>query len=102
MITNKDITIYHFEEENDEYAPVWQGRANVCLKRRITSGKSGFSSSDTAVIRIATRATLKIENGDYVFVGKKHKKIDKEKCLAVTGVSDNRRGGLPHWRVECE
>lgn len=102
MITNKKITIYHFDEEKDGYAPVWQGKAHVYLKRQIASSKSGIEPSNTATIRIPIKAELKIENGDYVYVGKGHREFEKEKCLAVTGVSDNRRGGLPHWRVDCE
>ena len=42
------------------------------------------------------------ENGDYILIGKGGTEFDREKCLMITAISDNRRGSLPHWRLECE
>ena len=102
MLTNKVITIYHFNEQNDAYAPVWQGKAHVYLKRGISGSKSGIEPANTTVCRIATTGTLTAENGDYILIGKGGTEFDREKCLMITAISDNRRGSLPHWRLECE
>ena len=102
MTTNGIITIYHFDEEKDEYARVWIGGASIYRKRQILSEKNGERTASEAIIRIPTARELKISCGDYIYIGKGARLPEKEKCFYVTGYSDNRRGGLKHWRIDCD
>ena len=79
MLTNGTVTIYHFDEENEEYAPISYGNANIFRRKRSADEKGG----------------------DYVYLGTTSAPLDRDSCLFVTGYSDNRRGTLKHWRIEC-
>ena len=50
-------------------------------------------------VRIMTRAEIKAKPGDYAAFGVDRESPDKSEDYLITAVRDNRRGGLPHWRL---
>lgn len=101
MLTNGTVTIYHFDEQNEEYAPISYGDANIFHRKRSADEKGGFTAASQCIIRIPTDKAIAIETGDYVYLGTTSAPLDRDSCLLVTGYSDNRRGTLKHWRIEC-
>lgn len=50
-------------------------------------------------IRLMTRAEAVVRPGDYASFDFERERPDKERDYMITAVRDNRRGGLPHWRL---
>lgn len=103
MITNADITLYHYDEEEEIWLKQEYRRASFYSSTNVAVDKAGLSSADVAKIRIPTRDTIAIANGDKIMRGVSLENIpDREKSVTVIGWSDNRRGNLPHWKVTCK
>lgn len=50
-------------------------------------------------VRIMTRSQIKARPGDYAAFNTERVEPDKNDDYLITAVRDNRRGGLPHWRL---
>ena len=50
-------------------------------------------------VRIMTRTEIKAKPGDYAAFNTDRESPDKGEDYLITAVRDNRRGGLPHWRL---
>ena len=101
MITNGSITVYHYNPDDGTYNLRVYKSASIYKGKRITVRGSGFVDDSFLRIRIPTTEEIPISTDDYVFNGKTDAPIDKNSCLKVMGFGDNRRGCLPHWRIEC-
>lgn len=103
MTCNGEITVYHCDEENGTYARYYFPEVFIGYTGKLISEKGGVSSGDIARIRIPTPDDISFGKGDYVFFGKSlSEKPEKEKCLRIAAVRDNRFGANPHWRLDLE
>ncbi len=101
METNKQITLYHYNEDVDAYTVISYS-AHVKRFTGIISDKNGFKSGNGTKIRIPTKARIIIGTNDYVRIGVfSDERPDKTECIKVVGFSDNRRGTQPHWRIDA-
>lgn len=101
MITNGSITIYHYDEEGGTYTPYIYRDASIYSGVRVAVKNSGFVNDSFLRIRIATENDILIGTDDYVYIGETEAPVDKSVCMKVVAYGDNRRGALPHWRIEC-
>ncbi|MBO5369892.1 MAG: hypothetical protein J6B23_04350 [Clostridia bacterium] len=103
MITHSSITLFHYDEQKEEYIRQFFRRASVYYNHRSVPTENGFVYANTVTVRIPTREEIVIREGDYVYVGEMHY-LCREASLKVVGYSDNRRGSFPiqHWRINCE
>lgn len=111
-VRNADITLYHREYDPEQSADVWSRVQYRGVSwhggRAVTSGTSGDTAADAYVVRIFTNEAVSAEPGDIVVRGLVEDEITGTAQLTqkyaeswrVTGVRDDRRGGLPHWRIE--
>ena len=101
MISNGSITVYHYDDESGEYISTVYPEASIYRGKRITVRGSGFVNDSFLRIRVETEKEIPISTDDYVYLGSTDAPIDKNACMKVIGYGDNRRGNLPHWRIEC-
>lgn len=101
---NADITLYHYDENADEYLPrVFRG-VSVHWRNAVdfSDRSDGFVNGSSCTVRIETSEKIAVSCDDYVLLGAETAELDKGKCLKVSAFSDNRRGrALGHWRIEC-
>ncbi len=103
MTCNGDITVYHYDEETETYIRSYFPEVFKGYTEKLTSEKGGVSSSDIARVRIPTEQDVLIEKNDYVYFGSSDAPSpDKDKCLKVMAIRDNRFGVNPHWRLDLE
>lgn len=103
MTCNASITVYHLNEENDTYEKRIFPEVFRTYTERVLGEKGGFARSDISRVRIPTSEDISVFVGDYVFFGNSQSDVpDKEICLKVMGVRDNRQGANPHWRLDLE
>lgn len=105
MQANSKITVWHFDEDSQEYS-----RRNICgvyvdITERISKNgikQKGFFDAKILRVRIPTTKEISVCPGDYVRVGVHNEDEPKKMfCFKVNEVKDNRRGGQPHWRISC-
>ena len=105
MQASFNITIWHFDDDKEEYS-----RQVICgvyvdgVKKIAKNGikQKGFFDAKTLRVRIPARKDIFVFLGDYVRVGKYDEDApDKVHCFKVNEIKDNRRGGQPHWRISC-
>ena len=101
MISNGSITVYHYDEKSGEYILSVYPEASIYKGKRITVRGTGFVNDSFLRIRVPTEKEIAISTDDYVYIGATDAPIDKNACMKVMGFGDNRRGNLPHWRIEC-
>ncbi len=105
MRTDSYVTLWHF----DEFREVWTREdfpaACATAKQRLAKNgikQKGFYDASGCIVRIPGSRQINVKPGDYVNIGIcKGAYPDKQKALKVIEVSDNRRGGSPHWRLSC-
>lgn len=98
---NGSVTIYHYDEEKEIYLPAHYKKSSIYHGSKTIAKDGGFVSTGVCKIRIPTSERIDISTDDYIFLGLTNEPINKEKCLKVNAFGDNRRGTLPHWRIEC-
>ena len=101
MITNGGITVYHYNDEKEMYEIAFYPRASIYKGKRVTVRGTGFVDDSFLRIRVPTTEDIAIKTDDYVYIGKTDAPLDRNACMKVLGFGDNRRGFLPHWRIEC-
>ena len=101
MITNGAITLYHYDASSCVYTPAVYENASIYRGERTAVRSGGFVNDVFLRIRLDTAEDIAVSTDDYVFVGITDEPIDKSRCVKVVGYGDNRRGALPHWRIEC-
>ena len=103
MITQKSITLFHYDEEKEEYKRQFFKKASVYYEHKSAATQNGFVHANTITVRIPTTSEIIIKEGDYVYIGEMHY-LNREASKKVVAFSDNRRGTYPvrHWRISCE
>jgi len=102
MTTNGCVTIYAYDEESGEYTSAVYPAS---VFRRTNDGEnSGIRREGECTVRIPTSDAVTVTLGDLVYIGIGEREPDKDKCLTVVGITDNRRGSanMRHWRLEAK
>ena len=111
-VRNADVTLYHHTWDAAQHKDVWTRTQHCGVSwyggRAATPGTCGDTAADSYVVRIYGCAEVAAVPGDIVVKGLVADDITSASQLTrkyaeswrVTGVRDNRRGGLPHWRIE--
>lgn len=105
MTGNTVITLWHFDEDTGNVSRKVFRKVYCDFKAKISKNgikQKGFYASDSVVIRIPTDRKIDVFPGDYVRMGEFIEDTpDRTRAMKVIEVSDNRRGGAPHWRLSC-
>lgn len=109
---NADITLYHRTYDPTQRKDIWirNQYTNVSWYggRAVTTGATGDTAADRYTVRIYDSGLVEAAPGDIIVRGLVAEEITSAAQLTqkhaeswrVTTVRDNRRGGLPHWRIE--
>lgn len=109
MITNKTITLYHYN--GDEWEISYVGAASVFERTnaeqasRVQNSYKGFVEGCSAIVRIPVLDEIKVEVGDRIVTkASSEAKPPKDNVMHIKAVTDNRRGSkhMQHWRLDCE
>lgn len=102
MITNAEITLYHYDEDEETWTKNSYCPVHVYTDNLVSVDDTGLSSADVVKIRIPTQQEVPIHNGDRVVRGvSTAASPDRDHGFTVISWSDNRRGTAPHYRVTC-
>lgn len=98
------ITVYHtIDDENFTRLPF--DKVYFRHNKKTNLVDKGLQEGSTGSITIPTTEKLNISTDDYIVEGLKEDKFDlsqlKEKyqVYKVVSVDDNRKGGLPHYKI---
>lgn len=97
--------VHHIKDEEDTYECHTVGKASWYQKTTITTSGDGAKPVNTYEVRIFGEfSTTEPSLGDYVVKGivegiEKPSDLKGNTYFRITAISDNRRGGLGHWRV---
>ena len=97
--------VHHIKDDDDTYTCHTVNNASWYQKTTITTSADGAKPVNTFEVRIFSEISGVVPAlGDYVVKGivegiEKPSDLKNEVYFRITAISDNRRGGLPHWRV---
>lgn len=101
MTTNGSVTIWHWDEETEEYTPIVFYAAHIYNETRTDASDGGFVGDNTCKVRIPTNYPINISTDDYIYIGVARGSISKNECLKVVAFCDNRESTSPHWRIDA-
>lgn len=101
MTVNGPVTIWHYDEESEEYTPTVYTQAHTYTETRTAASDGGFVYGNTCRVRIPTNEDIDISTDDYIYIGAAQGGINKGESLKVVGFSDNRKCTTPHWRIDA-
>lgn len=129
MLGNADITIYNHKYNKQTRFDEWHRTiiqdVHFYVDNKVSVGDNGLNSADVYKIRIPADTTCDknyikedeyaaaddvnkswtLQEGDIVVIGKcerdilKPSDLEKMRKCKILSWSDNRFGGLPHWRI---
>ena len=105
MTTNRSITVWHYDDENECYIKkIFSSVSMHNVQKSSTAiGKGTRTETRVCKIRIPIMTDAGLCLGDYVRIGASADKAPERGCdMVITEIADNRRGANPHWRVLCE
>ncbi len=102
MPINSEITLFRYDETEDEYLNIGVFGAWVHKKDRMHKDGGGETERDCFAVRISADKISEILIGDRIFFGASTERRANEKCKTVSWVKDNRFGTQPHWAIEAE
>lgn len=97
--------VHHIKDDDDTYTCHTVNKASWYQKTTITTSADGVKPVNTFDVRVfADFSGVVPALGDYVVKGivegiEKPSDLKNVVYFRITAISDNRRGGLPHWRV---
>lgn len=97
--------VHHIKDDEDTYICQTVNNASWFSKVTISTSNEGAKPVNTFEVRLFGDLTgLQPALGDYVVKGiikniEKPADLKNEVYFRITAIGDNRRGGLPHWRV---
>lgn len=101
MLNLEPVTIYHItDEDTGEFTRIVYD-ATVHKTQKQISEKGGFITRDVLKIRFPGTSDVLAEIDDYVYIGNGPEELKTPDCFKITFVADNRRGALPHIRIEA-
>ena len=98
------ITVYHTEDD-EIFTTINFDKVYFRHNKKTNLIDKGLQEGSTGSITIPTTENLNISNGDYVVEGIVEDKFDlsalqkKYQVFKVVSVDDNRKGGLPHYKI---
>ena len=102
MLTNSSVTIYHYDEKEDNWTRTYFPCAFVFRASSSSISRGDFSPKNHAVIRIPHYAKADLSIGDYVLIGNfKEKEPLSDLCFKITAFSVNTFGTSPHLKIVC-
>ena len=103
------ITVYHTEDDENFNIQHYNGTASPQVyfrhNKKTNLVDKGLEKGSTGSITIPTTEKLSISTNDYVVEGIVEDKFDlstlqgKYQIFKVVSVDDNRKGGLPHYKI---
>lgn len=101
MLNLEPITLYHITDDDTGTfeRTVYQGSVYESIKQASEDG--GFYGNDIFKIRIPGTKNINIAKNDYIFRGEGPETLNSMECRKVVFIADNRRGSLPHFRIEA-
>lgn len=106
LMCDNTVTIVHHVKgvDSDTYICTPCGRASWFKKRGITTDGDGAKPTNTYESRIMGNDNIFVALGDFVVLGivsdvEKPSDLNDFDHFRITAIGDNRRGGLPHWRL---
>ncbi len=101
MVNLETITLYHLTDEDLGTFSRTVYRGSVYKSDAVASEKGGFVTGDLVKIRIPGAESIPLSLHDYIFIGEGPEAPNTADCKKVYKICDNRRGGLPHYRIEA-
>lgn len=102
MFSNGCVSLYHYNEKNEEWVRSFFPCAGIYRKFGSESSKCSFASDNYCVIRIPYYADSDIAIGDYICLENSRAAVpDKTLCLKVTAFCRNKFGSSPHLKIIC-
>lgn len=103
MMTNCTVTIYHRDRKNGTYTRIVK-RAWLFGRSGARVSTDGFADDSNCIVRIPTADKLDVRPGDLLIIGEGADIVSAadlaDGYTTVMTVTDNRRGGSPHWRID--
>lgn len=96
--------VHHIKDDDDTYECYTVEKASWFSKNTITTSGDGAKPVNTFDVRLFGDLAIQPALGDYVVKGiidsvEMPSDLKGKVYFRITAISDNRRGGLPHWRV---
>ena len=103
------ITVYHTEDDRNFTIQHYDGenlpKVHFRHNKKTNLVDKGLEKGSTGSITVPTTEEINISNDDYVIKGIVNDKFDlsnlqaKYQIFKVVSVDDNRKGGLPHYKI---
>lgn len=97
--------VHHVKDDDDTYTCHTVKNASWFSKTTISTSADGAKPVNTFEVRIFDEFSSVVPSlGDFVVKGiakdiEKPSDLKNKAYFRITAISDNRRGGLPHWRL---
>ena len=98
------ITVYHTEDDRN-FTTIHFDKVYFRHNKKTNLVDKGLEKGSTGSITIPTTEKVNISNDDYVIKGIINDEFDlsnlqaKYQIFKVVSVDDNRKGGLPHYKI---
>ncbi len=101
MLNLEPVTIYHItDEDTGEFTRIVYD-ATVHKTQKQIPEKGGFNTSNVLKIRFPGTSDVLVKSDDYIYIGIGPDELKTHDCFKITFIADNRRGTLPHIRIEA-
>ena len=101
-LATETITIFHYaynpESGYDDWTPTVISGVSIHGDTATNVTDTGLVAASRYTIRIPTADELTIAQGDVIARGEAAEKPESG-GITVVGVTDNRRGRAPHWKI---
>lgn len=101
-LATETITLFHYgwnpETGYDGWTPTVITGVSIHGDTATTVTDTGLVAASRHTIRIPTSDDLTIAQGDVIMRGEVTEKPESG-GITVVGVTDNRRGRMPHWKI---
>lgn len=99
MTLNKKISVYRYDEYENNYERIFCGEVSFYNAFKTAAENGGLAYDNILKIRIPTDEALDIRLGDYIMID--DMPFNRDAALKIADISDNRRGTNPHYRVNA-
>lgn len=101
MLTNADMTVYHYDEDAETYVRFPVYGVHWYEQTGTEDEKGGFLPGCRVTVRMSSGEP--VSAGDYVCRGISFSESpDKKQCFKVMSITDNRESRhLPHRKLVC-
>lgn len=106
-LATETITVFHYAYDPksgyDDWTPTVISGVSLHGDTATTVTDTGLAAASKYVIRIPTTDEISVKAGDIIVKGlteaKNPNDVDEGDKITVVGVTDNRRGRAPHWKI---